>query len=302
MVSQDFCGEVPVFAIAEEQRQYKTYVLRDEGHASCLEIVPERGGIVTRWQVRGQEVLYLDGDRFANPELSVRGGIPILFPICGNLPDNTYTLNGQTYTLKQHGFARDLPWQVTDRSTEDGASLTLTLVSSEATRAVYPFDFRLDFTYILQGDTLTIRQRYLNQSGDPMPFSTGLHPYFQVADKSALTFDIPAKSLINQITWYTEPFEGRFDFSMPEIDVAFPELSGQRASMTDPQRQLEITMEADPNYSVFVFWTQQGKDFCCVEPWTAPRYALVTGDRLLHLEPAIPLTTEVRLTARSAQS
>jgi galactose mutarotase-like enzyme len=59
-------------------------------------------------------MLYLDVERFANPELSIRGGVPILFPICGNLPDNCYTYNGQQYTLKQHGFGRYLPWEVTE--------------------------------------------------------------------------------------------------------------------------------------------------------------------------------------------
>jgi len=142
-----------VLAIAIKEQQYKTYILSDETAQSELEVVPERGGIITRWRVQGQEILYLDAERFANPDLSVRGGIPILFPICGNLPDNTYThhkknigekeepaaegttydetYNQQKYTLKQHGFARDLPWEVTEQVTQDFVSLTLVLESNE---------------------------------------------------------------------------------------------------------------------------------------------------------------------------
>jgi len=78
-----------VFAIATEQRQYKTYCLSDPANDAYLEVVPERGGIITGWRVQGQELLYLDAERFTNPEMTVRGGIPILFPICGNLPNNT---------------------------------------------------------------------------------------------------------------------------------------------------------------------------------------------------------------------
>jgi galactose mutarotase-like enzyme len=80
-----------VFAIAVNKDQYETYTLTDDSAESKLEVVPERGGIITGWQVKGKEILYLDAERFANPALSVRGGIPILFPICGNLPNNTYT-------------------------------------------------------------------------------------------------------------------------------------------------------------------------------------------------------------------
>jgi len=67
-------------------------------------VVPERDGIITSWRIQSQE-LYLDAEGFANPDLTVVEFH--LFPICGNLSDNTYTYDGQQYTLKQHGFARD---------------------------------------------------------------------------------------------------------------------------------------------------------------------------------------------------
>ncbi len=78
------------FEVAINEQQYKTYVLCDSYAQSEIEVVPERGGIVTKWRIQGQDIFYLDESRFTHPELSVRGGIPILFPICGNLPDNTY--------------------------------------------------------------------------------------------------------------------------------------------------------------------------------------------------------------------
>jgi len=64
-------------------------------------VVPERDGIITSWRIQSQELLYLDAERFANPDLTVRVEFH-LFPICGNLSDNTYTYDGQQYTLKQH--------------------------------------------------------------------------------------------------------------------------------------------------------------------------------------------------------
>lgn len=275
-----------VFEIALKQQQYLTYILWDQQAQSRLEIVPERGGMVSAWRIRDQYILYMDTERFANPDSSVRGGIPILFPICGNLPDNVYTHNGQQYTLKRHGFARDLPWEVAEKGTqEDCASLTLVLNSNEQTRAVYPFDFQLTFTYVFAGNTLKIQQRYTNHSAETMPFSVGLHPYFWTPEKSQLAFDIPASQSQDQNTGEVHPFGTTFNLSRDEIDVALRPLSREFAFMSDRHRGLKITLIYSDLYSTLVFWTVKGKQYCCLEPWSSPRNALNTGEQLLSLEP-----------------
>ncbi|MGA7935883.1 MAG: aldose epimerase [Kovacikia sp.] len=286
-----------MFAIATRQDRYTTYLLSNQETGASLEIVPERGGIVTRWQVHDRDILYLDAERFADPTLSVRGGIPILFPICGNLPENTYLFNGQTYTLKQHGFARDLPWQVTDRVTQDCASLTLVLNANERTHAVYPFDFQLAFTYTLHNGMLATHQRYTNRSEVPMPFSVGFHPYFQVTDKTQLEFDIPASSFQDQRTKTVQPFNGTFDFGQDEIDAAFTGVTSQSATVRDKSQSLRLTLDYSHSFATLVFWTLKGKDFYCLEPWTAPRNALNTGDGLLYLDPGASFETVFNLTA-----
>jgi galactose mutarotase-like enzyme len=286
-----------MFAIAVKQEQYTTYVLSDELSETKLEVVPERGGIITSWQVKGQEMLYLDAERFANPALTVRGGIPILFPICGNLPDNTFRYKNQAYTLKQHGFARDLLWEVGDRSTENQLSISLHLNSNDQTRAVYPFDFQITFTYRLVGNSLQIYQRFTNTSSEPIPFSVGLHPYFNVTDKSQLQFDIPAAQGLNQRDQTAYDFTGQFDFEADELDIAFLSVNQQSASVTDMSRKLRLTLQYDPIYSTLVFWTVKGKEFYCLEPWSAPRNALNSGTNLTHLDPGQTMEVLVRFIA-----
>ncbi|MEB3310203.1 MAG: aldose epimerase [Snowella sp.] len=286
-----------MYAIAFKQEQYLTYILTDQDKLARLEVVPERGGIVTRWTIQGQEILYLDQERFQDPSLSVRGGIPILFPICGNLPNNHYTHNQKAYKLQQHGFARELPWQVVDQKTESSASLTLRLTSTAATKALYPFDFQVDFTYQLQGNTLTIHQRYTNLSTEKMPFSTGLHPYFGVKDKSKLSFEIPASMYQDQKSLALHPFEETFDFAQPEIDAAFKSVKHHTASFTDSKRKLTLNLQYSDEYSTVVFWTLADKDYICLEPWTAPRNSLNTGEKLLYLNPQETLETTVTLRA-----
>jgi galactose mutarotase-like enzyme len=273
-----------------------TIRLTDPASQSYLEVVPERGGIITRWQAMGQQILYLDEARFADPTLSVRGGIPILFPICGNLPGDTFQHNGQTYTLKQHGFARNLPWQVQQQS---ASHLTLSLESSPATLIQYPFEFALQFTYRLGGDRLQIEQKVSNLGDTPMPFSIGIHPYFGVRDKTQLSFELPAQHLKNHITQEQQPFTGEFDWSAPELDLALRPLSGNTAKVKDSDRQFTLTLNYGPPYATLVFWTIQGKDYYCLEPWSAPRNALNTGEDLTILPAGADLETTIEFIVSS---
>lgn len=286
-----------MYSIFLQQKQYKTYILTDESTNSQLEVVPERGGIITKWRLDGKEIFYLDEERFANPELSVRGGNPILFPICGNLPENTYTTGGKQYTLKQHGFARDLPWVSFGYVSDEGVSLQATLHSNEQTQAVYPFNFQITFTYQLQGNSLNIGQHYTNKSSQPMPFSFGFHPYFTVQDKNQLQFDIPSREYQDQKTKENHTFNGSFDFNRDEIDVAFKQLSSQTATVTDLSRKLKLTFDYDNVFSTLVFWTLKGKDFYCLEPWSAGRNAINTGENLTILQPGASYSTFFKLTA-----
>ncbi len=273
------------FSISVKQNQYITYILSDESALSRLEVVPERGGIITRWSIEGQEIFYLDEERFTNPELSVRGGNPILFPICGNLPDNVYVYDGQPYNLKQHGFARTLPWEVIEQSTESGCRITLSLKSNDETLEMYPFEFEVKFIYELVGKTLKIQQEYINQSDKVMPLSFGFHPYFFVKDKKQLSLDIPASSYQVKDTKEIIPYDGSFDFDEEEIDVALKPLKASSASITDPSRSLKINLRWSDEYSTIVFWTLKDKDYVCLEPWSAPRNAISTGENLIELQP-----------------
>lgn len=291
-------GTPAMAAIKVEDLQYKTYVLSDDTTHAQARVVPERGGIVTSWQVDGQEIFYLDAERFKDPALSVRGGIPILFPICGNLADDTYTVNGQSYKLGQHGFARGLPWAATQQSTDDGASLTVTLKSSETTREGYPFDFELNYTYTLKGNALELRQQHTNLSDTPMPFSTGIHPYFAVADKSRLTIELPSTQYQLKGDPTLHSFGGTFDFDQDEIDFSFLNLTGQTATVIDDDRQLKLMVGFDDHYSTLLFWTVKGKDFYCLEPWTGPRNAMNTGDHLLTVAPGETVETVITMTAK----
>ncbi len=272
-------------SISVKEDQHETYILADESAQSRMEIVPERGGILLSWRIQGQDIFYLDAERYKNPELSVRGGNPVLFPICGNVVDDTYTVGDATYTIKQHGFGRNLPWTVSERATDGDARLTLTLEANEKTRAVYPFEFAASYTYILKGKTVRIEQRHTNRSETPMPFATGFHPYFLIPDKSQVDVAIPATQYGTKGATQMSPFDGSFDYSQEEIDVFLRPLQAREASLSDRRRKLKIAVRYGDAYSTLVFWTLKGKDFICLEPWSAPRNAMNTGSDLIEVAP-----------------
>ena len=297
-----FCMYTVNSQLPGENSAYQTpvYWLKDSDADSSIAVLPDRGGILTEWIHQGKNIFYLDWERYQDPKMSIRGGNPILFPICGNLPDNHYTENGVSYNLGQHGFARNMVWTVTDSGTEDNASITLSLDHTAETLAVYPFEFNLQYTYKIKGNCLAIDTAFTNLSDRPMPFSAGFHPYFPASDKPKLQFEIPAKNaIVDQKTQTKKPFNNSFDFAVDEIDWCFDELTGTSAVVTNKAAQTKLTLQYDKEYSTLVFWTLKDKPFYCLEPWSAPRNSMNTGNHLLSLAPGETRSLRVVITVDS---
>jgi len=268
----------------------------DEG-GNMLQIVPGRGGIVTRFNVLGEPVFYLDEKTLFDPAQNIRGGNPVLFPVCGPLKDGQYELNGQSYTMKQHGLARNMAWEVTEVAAEEAqAAVTLTLVSDEETLKTYPFDFGLEFKYTLAGNRLTIDQRYINKSDRPMPFYAGFHPYFFAPDKSNVKLNIPAMSYYDLLTGAETEFYGVMELNdRPETNVVFTDLDRLQVSFANHGAGKEIVIDFDEHFKYIVLWTLQGKDFLCIEPWMGMNYGLNSGEYAV-LEPDSKLQARVSIT------
>ena len=284
-----------MFTIAQEQKQYYTYILSDKNAQSQIEVVPERGGIITLWQIKNQEILYLDRERYADSSKTIRGGVPILFPICGDLPNDTFNYQGKSHTLVQHGFGRRLPWRVEATSTNNCASITISLESNQETLKVYPFDFIVSYTYELRGNSVKIWQTYTNKSQTEMPFSAGFHPYFEVGDKQQLDVSIPGTEYTEKATQAVVPFSGTFDYQQEEIDVAFTSITANQASFCDRTNNAKITIKYSDLFSTLVFWTVKDKNFICLEPWSAPRNALNTGKQITVLQPGASCKASVEM-------
>lgn len=254
-------------------------------NGDVLRFVPDRGGLVTGWRCHGpwgeREVLYFDADRFADPANSVRGGIPVLFPICGGLPGSA---------LPQHGFARDLPWQSADL--DDGSGVVLTLHDSARTRAVFPHPFSLEVEYRLRPQTLAISARVSNPetAGGPLPFSFGLHPYFAVPDLGSARLSGLPDAAVDQAAGVAGPTTDLLADLPGGVDVLAGPVTEVRLAAGD----VDIVLETEPPLDLAVVWTDPPRPMVCLEPWTAPRGALRSGERLLHVPPGESLDLSCR--------
>ena len=104
------------------------------------------------------------------------GRAPILFPIVGALVDGRYRVDGRSYAMEKHGFAHHSTFQVV---AHEAGETTLRLQDDAATRAHYPFAFRLDLTFSLAGPTLTLAAVISNPDDTALPASLGFHPAFR---------------------------------------------------------------------------------------------------------------------------
>ena len=78
---------------------------------------------------------------------------PILFPIVGKLKNGEYHYRGRSYTLPQHGFARDRDFSLLNH---DEHHISFRLEDDGESAEHYPFAFTLDLSYTLLGDTLRV--------------------------------------------------------------------------------------------------------------------------------------------------
>lgn len=235
---------------------------------SWLKVCPERGGIITSLGLEGEELLYLNEETLYDTTKNIRGGIPFLFPICGKLEGNKYSIGENTYELPNHGFARNMNWEVLECNPGDVAVLKMTLKSNSQTKKLYPFDFELIFTYELAPDSLTINQEYINKSNIDMPYYSGFHPYFITGEKSVENKFGTTKYLDYHDMKIKRATE---EFSLKGTTEALALIDSKPGEVRFNLKEISknITLSYGSEFKYVVLWTEEGTKFICVEPWMA---------------------------------
>lgn len=207
---------------------------------------------------------------------------PVLFPIVGKLANERYSHEGHAYGMKQHGFARDMDFELVAKDT---ASLHFRLQADEHTRKSYPFNFTLDIRYTLKKNRLAIRYDVGNSGDCVMPFSIGAHPGFtlrrspadQLEDyrlefeknETVSTYLLGSGHLISDRVKLVLKNAKVLPITRNMFDrdaLIFLDLKSDKISLVSSKRKDRLTVEF-PGFPALGIWAKPGAPFVCIEPW-----------------------------------
>jgi galactose mutarotase-like enzyme len=201
---------------------------------------------------------------------------PILFPIVGTLKNNSYSYNGKEYHLSRHGFAREMEFELIEKSEK---SATFSLTSSVETRKVYPFDFELQICYSLEENKLNIDYKVINKNDLTIPFSIGAHPAFALPGNFE-DYSLEFQQLENLKYYLLE--DGLISNNSNEILLKNRQLylnynlfeNDALVLKTLESKSITILINNVPflkvNFTDFPnlgIWTVKNGSFLCIEPW-----------------------------------
>jgi len=111
---------------------------------------------------------------------------PNLFPYIARMTERKYILNGKTYEMDIHGFAKDMVFCAEQIS---GEHIRFSICDTEETYAQYPYKFQFSVCYRLESTTICITYSVKNNDDKEMYFGVGGHPGFNVPFEKDTMFE-----------------------------------------------------------------------------------------------------------------
>ncbi len=205
-----------------------------------------------------------------------------LFPTVGRLMDNRYTCEGKAYELKCHGFAQNSLFE----ARVEGDEAVFTLCDSEETRALFPYAFRYEVCYRLEGNSLVVTFRVTNEGDKTLSFGLGGHPGFFVPMEEGKVFEdyrlrfpgigetlraeFSEKGLLVREYPYEVPNgEIPLEHSLFDNDAIVLRNSGDRVILEHKSGEGRAVEVYYPKMPYIGFWQAAFTDanYICIEPW-----------------------------------
>lgn len=215
---------------------------------------------------------------------------PILFPIVGSLKNQQYGYDGNMYSMSQHGFARDMEFDVVSQTKD---TIFFRLNATEDTKKVYPFEFILEIGYCLRENSVEVIWSVSNADNKTMYFSIGGHPAFMCPiDNDTkqtdyyIQFHDCEKLVCRKINENGLALEGLEPIELVESKLRISEHlfdndalviednQTHKVSLLTPDKTPYITVSFEA--PLFGVWSPAKKNapFICIEPW----YGRCDGD------------------------
>lgn len=207
---------------------------------------------------------------------------PVLFPLVGSLREGSFLLDGKRYPMGQHGFARDMEFQV---KSEAANEIWFYLESDAQTLEKYPYAFLLELGYELQESTVIVKWKVTNPADGEMHFSIGGHPAFccplqkgEEQEDYRIWFDAK-EQVITGVIENGLMTAGRAAYPLEDGCLRVTEHlfdhdalvieHGQvhKVALVKPDGTHYLTVSFDA--PLFGVWSPPGKKapFVCIEPW-----------------------------------
>lgn len=213
---------------------------------------------------------------------------PVLFPFIGNLKNKKYRHNGVEYAMGQHGFVRDMEFEVISHKDDE---IWFSVNDTEETMAMYPFHFVLEIGYRLEESNLKVLWKVKNTNEGEMHFSIGAHPalscplykddkqtdyYLKFFDKDGNVMESFVNKLLGEggltslRTEIRNTPEGllRITEDLFDIDTLILENDqAKRVALVDSDKQEYVAVTFDA--PIISIWspTRKNAPFVCLEPW-----------------------------------
>ena len=210
---------------------------------------------------------------------------PVLFPFVGGCKDKEYRYDGKTYSMGQHGFARDMEHTLVSQTKD---TIWFSLSSNEETLEKYPFAFILKIGYKLVDNEVKVLWNVENPAEKTMYFSIGAHPAFLCpinGEENKLGYGLKFAGLkeVHHHGNTTDTGLALMDedlvLPLSEEKVYFtPGFFDRCTYMVEGKQTGEVSLvtpDGKPYVTVtfdaplFAIWSPEGKDapFVCIEPW-----------------------------------
>jgi galactose mutarotase-like enzyme len=247
-------------------------LLRDGDSHAAIDLL---GGELRAWSVAGAPLIW-------TPDPAIWSDTaPILFPVVGWTRGVRVVVDGQSYPLGLHGFARVMPFAVLEQGP---AQVRLELRSSAETRRLYPFDWALEIEYVLAGSSIETILTIRNTGSTSMPYACGLHPGFcwpfagGALDEYQIVFaereatSVPIISPDGLFTHQTRrvPLDGRRLALSPALleAEALCFLEARSAGLRFAHASGAAIDIALTDFPHIALWSRPIGRFLCIEAWT----------------------------------
>ncbi|MGL4852066.1 MAG: aldose 1-epimerase family protein [Phocaeicola sp.] len=210
---------------------------------------------------------------------------PVLFPLVGRVWGDEFRHKGESYPIGQHGFARDMEFQLVVQKENE---LLYKLESTPETEARFPFPFTLWIGYKIEANQLEVTWKVENPGTEELPFQIGAHPafnlpsfdedtkeraYFRFLPERELNYVIPVEKGCVSPTLYPLTLEEGW---MPitsdtfECDTyVFTDSQVKEIALYNKEKKPYLRMQFDAPLLGLWAPTNSRPDcpFVCIEPW-----------------------------------